>query len=175
MTLEIRGAPPSSPIGGRQATPSKSLGSRHSQSSTALPTRSIDPSSRRRSFDFPSPSLQSAWSARLRRIGDTMAAAVKAINAKIRSNKVLDYFCSTRMSTHSAFDLCYCDGLFRRVKCENERSRRPQHLRAPPKPVLAMAASSVLEHSIEGPQVRGQYTYTLLTIFFAGRFLGPGV
>lgn len=26
----------------------------------------------------------------------TMAAAIKAINAKIRSNKVLDYFCSTR-------------------------------------------------------------------------------
>ena len=26
----------------------------------------------------------------------TMAATVKAINAKIRSNKVLDYFCSTR-------------------------------------------------------------------------------
>ncbi len=26
-----------------------------------------------------------------------MAAAIKAINAKIRSNKVLDYFCSTRM------------------------------------------------------------------------------
>jgi mitochondrial pyruvate carrier 1 len=25
-----------------------------------------------------------------------MAAAIKAINAKIRSNKVLDYFCSTR-------------------------------------------------------------------------------
>ena len=27
----------------------------------------------------------------------TMAAAIKAINAKIRSNKVLDYVCSTRM------------------------------------------------------------------------------
>jgi len=26
-----------------------------------------------------------------------MAAAIKAINAKIRANKVLDYFCSTRM------------------------------------------------------------------------------
>ena len=26
-----------------------------------------------------------------------MAASIKAINAKIRSNKVLDYFCSTRM------------------------------------------------------------------------------
>lgn len=26
-----------------------------------------------------------------------MAAAIKAINAKIRSNKVSDYFCSTRM------------------------------------------------------------------------------
>ena len=26
-----------------------------------------------------------------------MAAAVKALNAKIRSNKYLDYFCSTRM------------------------------------------------------------------------------
>ena len=25
-----------------------------------------------------------------------MAAAIKAINAKIRSNKALDYFCSTR-------------------------------------------------------------------------------
>ena len=28
-----------------------------------------------------------------------MAAAIKAINAKIRSNKVLDYFCSTRTFT----------------------------------------------------------------------------
>jgi hypothetical protein len=27
-----------------------------------------------------------------------MAAAIKAINAKIRSNKALDYFCSTRTS-----------------------------------------------------------------------------
>ena len=26
-----------------------------------------------------------------------MAAAIKALNAKIRSNKALDYFCSTRM------------------------------------------------------------------------------
>jgi hypothetical protein len=32
-----------------------------------------------------------------------MAAAIKAINAKIRSNKVLDYFFSTRMSTISLF------------------------------------------------------------------------
>lgn len=29
---------------------------------------------------------------------DTMAAAIKALNAKIRSNPVLDYFCSTRES-----------------------------------------------------------------------------
>jgi hypothetical protein len=33
----------------------------------------------------------------------TMAAAIKAINAKIRSNKVLDYVCSTRMSLSRQF------------------------------------------------------------------------
>jgi len=30
---------------------------------------------------------------------ESMAAAIKAVNAKIRSNKVLDYFCSTREFT----------------------------------------------------------------------------
>jgi hypothetical protein len=30
-----------------------------------------------------------------------MAAAIKALNAKIRSNKYTDYFCSTRMYTHA--------------------------------------------------------------------------
>lgn len=34
-----------------------------------------------------------------------MAAAIKAINAKIRSNKVLDYVFSTRMYTISFVDL----------------------------------------------------------------------
>jgi hypothetical protein len=34
----------------------------------------------------------------------TMAAAVKALNAKIRSNKYLDYFCSTRMYTPKRID-----------------------------------------------------------------------
>lgn len=29
-------------------------------------------------------------------VRDSMLAAIKAINAKIRSNKTLDYFCSTR-------------------------------------------------------------------------------
>ena len=35
----------------------------------------------------------------------SMAAAIKAINAKIRSNKVLDYFCSTRMLSQLSTDL----------------------------------------------------------------------
>lgn len=40
-----------------------------------------------------------------------MAAAIKAINAKIRSNKVLDYVFSTRMFTISS-RLASMDGRF---------------------------------------------------------------
>jgi hypothetical protein len=35
-----------------------------------------------------------------------MAAAIKAINAKIRSNKVLDYVCSTRTYRSSTLSEC---------------------------------------------------------------------
>ena len=34
-----------------------------------------------------------------------MAAAIKALNARIRANPVADYFCSTRTSDHS---LAHC-------------------------------------------------------------------
>jgi hypothetical protein len=36
-----------------------------------------------------------------------MAATIKAINARIRSNKVLDYFCSTRMSLQIGYTLLH--------------------------------------------------------------------
>jgi hypothetical protein len=36
-----------------------------------------------------------------------MVAAIKALNAKIRSNKYLDYFCSTRMYNSGPGALCF--------------------------------------------------------------------
>lgn len=44
-----------------------------------------------------------------------MAAAIKAVNAKIRSNKVLDYFCSTRMcaSPYDRIAMLYSQGALR--------------------------------------------------------------
>jgi hypothetical protein len=56
-----------------------------------------------------------------------MAAAIKAINAKIRSNKVLDYFCSTR--TFPPPDHCWTGVLRARELRANEANALESNVR----------------------------------------------
>ena len=79
-----------------------------------------------------------------------MAVAIKAINAKIRSNKVLDYFCSTRKSSS--------------LRRPSDRSLfpflRPQRFHG---------------HGVHAEQSRKKKKKYKVKLTFGRRFLGPSV
>ncbi|KAF1845649.1 uncharacterized protein K460DRAFT_366493 [Cucurbitaria berberidis CBS 394.84] len=56
-----------------------------------------------------------------------MAAAIKALNAKIRSNKYTDYFCSTRTFLHGQLRSMLGEAGFRRRWTKKQRIRKRKY------------------------------------------------